>query len=300
MNYLDTTKNGGHPLYLEDLGFIQDAYKEAIAGITQGLGADSYILSGCQKTTGTASNTWNISAGFVVLDGEVFKVGAHTVNYISVNDPLFFKIHTETIYPSPAIYHDMPGDEFDVHHRRTAIVTTEVTNFMFKIPILSQLIDRSQKGQVFEIPLLNGWEGHIYGQICHGFFYLFGKCSNTSRTNFSRAFVEIPGQCTPILISENESFGLIRQLDEDYPGLTSIYSDALFQPVQIHATYFENHLSVDTQIIVTHPLRENYTRLLDLQPPRSMYVAFHKPTPSSYNKVEIQIPMGSVMWPVQI
>lgn len=174
MNYLDTTKNGGHPLYLEDLGFIQDAYKEAIAGITQGLGADSYILSGCQKTTGTASNTWNISAGFVVLDGEVFKVGAHTVNYISVNDPLYFKIHTATIYPSPAIYHDMPGDGFDVHHRRTAIVTTEVTEWQFELPTTSILIERISRRQTGKINLYTGFYGDLGYEVIGGICYLNG------------------------------------------------------------------------------------------------------------------------------
>ena len=44
MNFIDTSKNGGHPLYLEDIEFVQQSYKEAIAGITSSLGADSYIL----------------------------------------------------------------------------------------------------------------------------------------------------------------------------------------------------------------------------------------------------------------
>lgn len=70
---------GGHERRVDDLGFVQGALAEAIAGLTStyGLGADEgFILSGCEQTPAGPALV-DVAAGFFVLEGEVCVVDAH-------------------------------------------------------------------------------------------------------------------------------------------------------------------------------------------------------------------------------
>lgn len=81
MNKLITTNNGGFPLELDDIRFEQDAIRDAFYGLISGFGiapADSFILSGCQ-VTGSPVPGAAYSAGYLCLNGEVFKVDAATL-----------------------------------------------------------------------------------------------------------------------------------------------------------------------------------------------------------------------------
>jgi len=80
MNRLDVSDVGGFPVVLDDLDFLQDAFKGAFEGIgamagANLLAADGFIISGCEKTS--PGGVTNIAAGFIYLKGEVFKVDAH-------------------------------------------------------------------------------------------------------------------------------------------------------------------------------------------------------------------------------
>jgi hypothetical protein len=76
MNKLDTTKLGGYDFAMDDLRFNDDSYRDALNNILRGFG-DNFIVSGCTV------NVNDISAGYIMLDGELLKVDAHvrTGNY---------------------------------------------------------------------------------------------------------------------------------------------------------------------------------------------------------------------------
>ncbi|MCO5229617.1 MAG: hypothetical protein M9958_00535 [Chitinophagales bacterium] len=171
MNTLDTSKLGGHPLYLQDVGFVQNAYKEAIDGITSSLGADCYILTGCVKSLQSAG-VWAISEGYVVLDKEVFKVSAHTVSFLSESDPLFWSIHQQYIEPSPVLYKESGSQ--NVHIQRRAIVSVEVSDFVYELPTVSILADRLSRNEFIDINTLNSWSGTLEYRTAHGMLHLNG------------------------------------------------------------------------------------------------------------------------------
>jgi hypothetical protein len=70
MRKLDTSLLGGFPFDLDDITWQNDGMIEAIEQIWRALGAN-YILRGCVVTE-VGTNTYDISAGAVVMDGEVY------------------------------------------------------------------------------------------------------------------------------------------------------------------------------------------------------------------------------------
>jgi hypothetical protein len=81
MKKLITNLEGGFPLRLDDLGFIQEAPREALYGLFSAFGitkADSFKLSGCQVDV--SGNTYTCSAGYIVYEGEVLPVYAHSIS----------------------------------------------------------------------------------------------------------------------------------------------------------------------------------------------------------------------------
>ena len=80
MNIFKTTDNGGLPFVLDDIRFEQEAVREAFFGLTTSWGitqADSYVLNGAVVTAG-GGGTYDITEGFIVLAGEIFKVDTQT------------------------------------------------------------------------------------------------------------------------------------------------------------------------------------------------------------------------------
>ena len=69
------TPNGGMPLQLDDLRFLQDAYREGFKGLLHEFAKaqnGNIILSGCEVTDNGA--TRSLSEGFIMLDFEVLYV----------------------------------------------------------------------------------------------------------------------------------------------------------------------------------------------------------------------------------
>lgn len=75
MNRLETNYNGGMPLDLDDIRWIDDAVREALKGSSIPW-ANYYVLTGCAVTT---SATKDIAEGYCVIDGEICYVPAHSV-----------------------------------------------------------------------------------------------------------------------------------------------------------------------------------------------------------------------------
>lgn len=86
MNKLITTQNGGFPLDLDDLRWIDDGIREAFEGLSKAW-TNYYIISGVTVTTNGGNK--ECTEGFAVIDGEICYVPAQTV-----------------AIPSPAADHD--------------------------------------------------------------------------------------------------------------------------------------------------------------------------------------------------
>lgn len=84
MNKLKTTQNGGFPFVLDDLKWMDDSYREGIAGILSAFELnpnDTIILSGCVKTS--SGTTVTVTEGFLFLNREIlyFPGGNLTLNH---------------------------------------------------------------------------------------------------------------------------------------------------------------------------------------------------------------------------
>lgn len=85
MNKLQTNYNGKMPFELDDLRWMDDAYREAFYGFASAFGiteADSFKLSGCEVTISVNGNNndYICTSGYIYFKGEVLKVNEHTVS----------------------------------------------------------------------------------------------------------------------------------------------------------------------------------------------------------------------------
>jgi hypothetical protein len=99
------TPNGGMPFELDDLNFMQDAYKEGISALLSqfttmsphGLPATHIILSGCEVTPGATH--FSVSAGYVMINNEpLYAPAVASVPNANLNN-MFYRLHT---YNDPA------------------------------------------------------------------------------------------------------------------------------------------------------------------------------------------------------
>lgn len=70
------TTTGGSPIYLDDLAFIADGLDQYLGAMVDALG-DNFTLTGAQISDGGSS--WDNTAGFIVLGGQICKVNAGSV-----------------------------------------------------------------------------------------------------------------------------------------------------------------------------------------------------------------------------
>jgi hypothetical protein len=80
MNKLLTDQTGGFDFFLDDLRYLDNALRDALTNVLRAFG-DNFIIQGCDVVGA------NISAGYLMLNGEVIKVDAHakTGDYYSTS-----------------------------------------------------------------------------------------------------------------------------------------------------------------------------------------------------------------------
>lgn len=117
MNKIQTYE-GGQPLYLGDLNFMQDALLESFKGILSGMGDQgaNVILSGCEVTVKVAVNgihtvTW--TDGFVGIAGEVYRVKAGAIQANVDFVDLYWCV--KKVYEVEGKYTFEDGSEHDCH-----------------------------------------------------------------------------------------------------------------------------------------------------------------------------------------
>jgi hypothetical protein len=72
MNVLQTNYNNGFPYKLDDIRFNDDSYRDAFNNLLLAWGTD-FIVSGCDVVS------YIVSAGYIMLNGELLKVDSHTI-----------------------------------------------------------------------------------------------------------------------------------------------------------------------------------------------------------------------------
>ncbi len=87
MNILNTTFNGGEPIYLDDIRWNDTAYRNAMNGILQAFG-NNFIVQGCTPSTPSfMPGTTTITSGYIMLNGQLLQVDANAIpsnNYYSL------------------------------------------------------------------------------------------------------------------------------------------------------------------------------------------------------------------------
>lgn len=87
--------DGGVPLKLTDIAYMQDAFRNALEGLLRGFGKGGNVrIAGCVVTrlvltTGEVIVNW--SSGWLALHGEIFVVPSGSLN-VERNDTLYWKI----------------------------------------------------------------------------------------------------------------------------------------------------------------------------------------------------------------
>lgn len=129
MKKITTTETGGHPLTLDDIGFLQDAQAEIISAICEGISGNNsttpIIFKGAEITPN--GSNFDISEGWIEVLGEVFYVPNQ------FNIPLPSGLSAAKLYfvevnisPSPVVYAD--SSVKNVHKRRQMQLTDGATS----------------------------------------------------------------------------------------------------------------------------------------------------------------------------
>ena len=97
MNKLITSPNGGFPWVLDDFRFeneqTRDAFHKLCQGLVGSITGDAIVVG--VDITGSGS-TLNVSAGYLIVAGELVRVDAHTVSNIELGGDYYHVTITDT------------------------------------------------------------------------------------------------------------------------------------------------------------------------------------------------------------
>lgn len=127
MNKLITTNVGGHPWTLDDFRFEQDANRNAFLALAGAFGInneDGYILQGATVTF--SGPNYDVAAGYITLQGEIFEVLAASVPPPGGGQRLVWAIDS-SFDPAGNKTYDS-GGTFDTYELRRAHVISAIVN----------------------------------------------------------------------------------------------------------------------------------------------------------------------------
>jgi len=254
MTKLDTSFNGGHPLTLADFNFIQEAWRDSFVAAVNMLRspsestlAPSFIIAGCAKTSPSAG-VWAISEGYMVYEGEICYVPAHTLSYSNVNDPLYWTVEQTAVAPSPVEYKDLSNK--NVHLQRRAKVTTTSGVVAFnESATVSNILDAKLRGESGTLTLINGWDGNVTYRVIAGRVTLFGSVSANSNTIQGNVISNIPAAICPWIHIYNNYCGLGPATDSIIAGLVAL--DVFLNGGNIYPATRLHRLSSNINVLAT-------------------------------------------------
>lgn len=145
---------GGQPLYLNDLDFMQSAFSEALRGILSTYG--NVILSGCEilppdATTGNLTvHSWE--KGYMAIEGEVYQVDKGSLSGVE-NATLYWKV--VSIEGQKEIFENS-SEHYVYQYRKVILTDTVVSGDVYIEKGSMKKIEDILTGKVsnsFEIPM---------------------------------------------------------------------------------------------------------------------------------------------------
>lgn len=188
MNKLKTTDNGGMPLVLDDIRWIDEAYREAWFGFLSAFGIDpstSFKISGCNISV--SNQVAYTTAGYISFCGEILKVDAHSYDFsANPNDPVVWMV--EETYDAAGNKQFFDASSHDTYQIRRGRLTTEYAQDSMdcNAPWLSQLLAPSEEAwhyigtngePAFESPWANfgfGYQNLRYKKDLHYYLMIDG------------------------------------------------------------------------------------------------------------------------------
>lgn len=184
MDKFITTDNGGTPHVLDDFRWFmgQESGSEAIYQFLNDLFgdiSDNIILSGCDVSGSS------VTAGWIVLDGEVLKVDAHTKS-----DDYFVKV---TTYDSSGDKTQQSGATAQTYQKNRATLTASSGNLIYTGEKLIQDL------WISETSLDNSWIGAVYYlRDMLGFIHLRGLASSAGGASAGNSIFTLPSGYRPV------------------------------------------------------------------------------------------------------
>lgn len=146
MNKLITTETGGFPLNLDRIAWLQNSLREAITNMAKFYGND-YILYGSEVDVDTDLNTANVTAGAVVIGGEVCTVDAQAI--VSIGAKVYLQI-VETYDPSGSVVF-LNATNKQVHAVRKAVLASGASTpsgALEVYPLTAQIIMQDERTDI--------------------------------------------------------------------------------------------------------------------------------------------------------
>ncbi len=206
MNLLKTDINGKQPIFLDDIRFNDNAYREAFASILKAIGVDkNNILHGCELTD-NGGGSYSVTKGAVMIQSEVLKVDAQNFTCSNLND-CYYKLQ-ETDDPNGLRVFGNLATHNVWMVRKAQIVeeTSPDTIFFCSVNLVAlakkeyALIDHNHNNTADWItPTLSAdWNNHLqYRREPNGIIHLNGWLQNVTMTTSAFLF-EFPENYRPV------------------------------------------------------------------------------------------------------
>jgi len=165
MKQIDLSQLGGHRFVKDDLRFMNDRVTVLMQGLTAV--APACILSGCVLTANGGTGTYHVSAGYVVIASELYRVEAADTGVSNSSNPLtqcYWNLVETVVAPSPVTYKNLTVK--NIHKERKMTVSGNSSLFAYGvIPKWADVVlekfrgDWHEVGASGEVQYVNDWSG---------------------------------------------------------------------------------------------------------------------------------------------
>lgn len=196
MKQFKTDYNGLLPILLDDIRFLQEAYDEQIEALIKPYleftDNNSFILSGVEHISGN-----NYSAGWIVLQGKVYRVPALSLPVSPVGYELNWVIQTQALAAGLKLP-KRTSTAVNTYFEKTAsvnVVPSPSAGVPFLLPRLAEMIRFASglDGSWKTVTLINDWEhvespeAPVQYKLVGGVIYLRGYIAKGSGTTSNQA-----------------------------------------------------------------------------------------------------------------
>lgn len=177
MNNLKLDEQGGHPLTLDDLAFLQHAYTEAfknvLIGLDEGVSVGYKLFGATAYYDGSTDTMW-LSEGAVVIRysnlAEVFYVPNHNTGIAPAdfNNP-YWRDDISNLAPSPVTYKNLAAK--NVHKQRRLTLGVTGNNILYprynEVKDFTTVLKNKIKPSEFESLTSGSYAANYSGTIRH-------------------------------------------------------------------------------------------------------------------------------------